>query len=94
MLTSDEAITVGVRKYRELYPEGAIPQDLEDLGGLGVSPGQKVVSVYVTYSIRGKTAPFYLFKALIDRETGEVTVAIAADWRELTRMELDDAQSL
>jgi hypothetical protein len=92
MLTSDEAISVGLRKYRELYPEGTIPADLEDKAGLGASPGARMVSVYVTFGIRGQREPFWLFKATVDRTTGETTVDIAADWHELTCMEFDNSQ--
>jgi hypothetical protein len=94
MLTSDEAITAGVRKYRELYPKGTIPPDLEDKAVLGATPGQATTSVYMTFSIRGRRAPFYLFEALVDRTTGETVVETAADWHELTSMELDNSESL
>jgi hypothetical protein len=94
MLTNDVAITVGVRKYRELYPEGAMPADLEEKGVLGATPGQYATSVHVTFSIRGKREPFCLFSAIIDRATGDTTVETAANWQELTQLELDDRQYL
>ena len=71
---------------------GTIPADLEDQAGLGATPGPKTTSVYMTFSIRGEREPFYLFKATVDRTTGETIVEMAADWHELTRLELDDTR--
>lgn len=94
MLTNDEAITVGIRKYRELYPKGMIPPDLEDKAVLGATPGPKTTSVYMTYSIRGQRMPFFLFNAVVDRMTGETLVETAADWHELTSMDLDNSENV
>ncbi|HUT08937.1 MAG TPA: hypothetical protein VMY42_00430 [Thermoguttaceae bacterium] len=94
MLTNDEAITVGVRKYRELYPEGTLPLALEEAGVLGATPGKLATTIHVTFSIEGETEPFYLFRASVNRASGEVTIEDAADWRYLQGKQLDSSQSL
>ena len=92
MLTSDEAIAVGVRKYRELYPKGMIPKELEDSGCLNAIPGREKTTVLLAYFFRNQREPFILFKASVDRQNGEVFVETAADWRELIGKQLDDSQ--
>jgi len=89
MLTTDEAIAIGVRKYRDLYPEGTIPAKFEDEAVLGATVGTTTTAVHVTFGIKGRRDPFYLFKAVVDRQTREVTVEIAADWRRPNLNELD-----
>ena len=92
MLTSDEAITLGVKTYRELYPEGMIPKALEDAGGLCAIPDREKTTVLVAYSLRNQREPFILFKVVVDRQSGQVAVETAADWHELSGKELDDSQ--
>jgi hypothetical protein len=94
MLDDEEAITIGLRKYRELYPEGTIPAQLEDIACLGATPGRDVVAVHVTFSIKSQADPFYLFRANVDKATGHIVVESAADWQELSRLELDNSRSL
>jgi hypothetical protein len=91
MFSNDEGITIGLRRYRELFREGMIPFDLEDRAVLSATPGDLATIIHVTYSIRGQRDPFYLFKASVDRATGDVTVLIAADWKELLNLELAES---
>jgi len=92
VLTSDEAITVGVRTYRELYPEGMIPKALEDSGVLNAIPGREETTVLVAYFLRHEREPFILFKAVVDHHGGQVAVETAADWSSLIGKELDEAE--
>lgn len=92
MLTTDEAITLGLEKYRELYPAGVIPKSLEDAGVLSAIPGRQMTTVLVAYWLHQQRDPFILFKATVDRESGKVAVETAADWRDLNGKELDDSQ--
>jgi hypothetical protein len=94
MLTTDEAITLGIRKYRELYPDGVIPKTLEDAGVLNAIPGREKTIVLVAYSLRNQREPFILFKAIVDLQSGKVAVEAAADWHELSGKELDDSQTV
>lgn len=94
MMTSDEAMAVGCRKYRELYPEGLIPSDLEEHGVLGSTPGDSCVTVHVTFWFEGESEPFYLFRASVDRESGDISVMDAADWHILEKKRFTTSQSL
>ncbi|HBN75389.1 MAG TPA: hypothetical protein DD473_06145 [Planctomycetaceae bacterium] len=93
-MSFDDAITVGVKKYRELYPEGMIPKNLEDEGVLGAVPGNENVEVHVTYWFEGASEPFYLFRASVNRESGDVSVTNAEDWHVLEDRTFDNSQSL
>ena len=92
MMTQDEAIAIGCRKYRELYPKGMIPAELEEQGVLGAIPGQPDMTVHVTFWFKGERDPFFLFRAIINRESGDVTVLDAADWRILKDKEFNDSK--
>lgn len=94
MLTSDEAIAIGCRKYRELYPKGTIPPDLEEHAVLGSTPQDLSVTVYVTFWFEGEAEPFYLFRASVNRESGDVSVTNAEDWHVLENRKFDNSQSL
>ncbi|MFO1020003.1 MAG: hypothetical protein U0903_04820 [Planctomycetales bacterium] len=94
MLSSDEAIAMGCKKYRELYPVGTIPRDLEEQGVLGATPEGLRVFVYITYWFAGERQPFYLFKVSVDRLSGETRIEHAEDWRELVGREFDNSRSL
>lgn len=92
MLTWDEAIALGCRKYRELYPVGTIPSELEEQGVLGSNAEGLLVSVHVTYWLDGASEPFYLFRASVHRESGDVSVINAEDWHALSNKALDNSQ--
>ncbi|MCA9088360.1 MAG: hypothetical protein KDA90_06955 [Planctomycetaceae bacterium] len=94
MLTWDEAITIGCKKYRELYPKGTIPPELEEQGGLGSNSEGSLVIVHVTYWFEGESEPFYLFRASVNRESGDVCVTNAEDWHVLEGRTFDNSQSL
>jgi len=94
MLSLDEALTVGLRKYREVYPQGSIPPQLEDAAVLSQIPGDRTAVVLVSFSIRGAHDPFVLFQAVVDREAGDARVVTACDWRQLDGRELDESKSL
>ncbi len=94
MLTSDEAIAIGCKKYRELYPQGTIPADLEEHAVLGATPNGLSVTVHVTCWLEGESEPVYLFRASVDRESGDVSVVDAEDWHVLENKKFDNSQSL
>jgi hypothetical protein len=94
MLTADEAITIGYKKYRELYPKGEIPAHVEENGVLGATPNDSFVMVHVTFWFEGENEPFYLFQASVDRATGNVSVLDSKDWHVLEDKTFDSSQSL
>ena len=75
MLTFDEAFAIGCRKYRELYPKGTIPADIEDAGVLGATPGDSSVTVHLAFWIAGEAEPFFIFRASVERTSGTAAVA-------------------
>jgi len=76
MLSEDEALTAGLRKYRDVFPPGTLPPNLEDEAVLTQTPGKETTLVHVTLSLRGQREPFVLFRATVSRLSGEVTVEI------------------
>lgn len=94
MLSLDEVLTVGLRKYREAYPQGTMPTRLEDAAVLSQIPGDRTVTVVVSFNIRGVHDPFVLFQAVVEREAGVASVVTARDWRELEGRELDESMGL
>lgn len=94
MLTIDDSITIGLRKYREIYPQGEIPESLEEESVLSAVPGDKKVTVIISFSIRNQQSPYVLFKAEVDRNSSETTVITTSDWRFLLTQELDHQQSV
>ena len=94
MLTSDEAIAIGCKTYRELYPKGTIPADIEENAVLGATPDGSSVTVHVTYWFEGESEPFNLFRASVNRESGDVSVTSAEDWHVLENRTFDKSQSL
>jgi hypothetical protein len=92
MISQDEALTLGLRKYRDVFPAGVIPAELEDAAILNGRPGQHVTTILVSFSLRARREPFILFEADICRRTGEVKVKTIADWHELPDEDLDDSQ--
>lgn len=94
MITQDEALTIGLRKYRESFPPGSIPSSLEEAATLTHVPGKTDTTVLITFSLRRERDPFVLFKALVSRLSGEVRVETSADWHDLLGLELDDSKSL
>jgi len=93
-ISADEAIAIGCKKYREIFPKGLIPSDLEEQGVLGATPSDTYVTVHVTYWVEGEKDPFYLFRASIDRSCGAVSVEVAEDWHALEKLSLSKSQSL
>ena len=77
-----------------MYPKGLIPSDLEEHGVLGATPGDTHVTVHITYWFEGESEPFYLFRASVDRTSGEVSVTDADNWRVLLNKKFDASQSL
>lgn len=92
MLTNDYAMALGCKKYRELYPKGLIPPEIEEEGNLGMTPGDVETTIYVNFFFKGRRDPFCLFRAVISRKTGDVKVIVAANWVILLDKEFDDTQ--
>jgi hypothetical protein len=94
MINQDEALTIGLRKYRETFPPGLLPSELEDAAVLTQIPGRTTTEVLVTFSLREQREPFVLFRATVSRLSGQVKVEKTADWHELQGKELDQSKSL
>lgn len=88
-LSLDEAITAGLREYRERYPRGTVSEELEQRANLTGIPGNLVHTVTISYSVVGSDKPFVLFQALIDRSTGQVSVKVAEAAAVLLTLDLD-----
>ena len=93
VINIDEATKLGLRKYRELYPAGQISADVEKHANLSVGPSADFYSVVITYSLRNKVGPYVLFRATINRHTGEVVVLEAAPSSPLKSIEHLDLKS-
>lgn len=92
MLTNDSAFALGCKKYRELYPEGLIPPEIEEEANLVLTPGDDATTIHVYFFFKGQTDPFSLFRAVISRETGDVKVIDAANWEILLGEDFDDTK--
>lgn len=86
----DEAITAGLKKYREEYPHGAVSEELEAQANLTGTPGDVAHTVTISYSVAGSDEPFILFQASVDATTGQVTVEVAQAAESLSSLELDE----
>ena len=94
MLYTEEAISIGCKKYRELYPENLMPFYLEEQGVLGVTNKGTHVEVHVTFWEEGQKEPFFLFLASVELSSGSVTVNVAEDWLKLKKISLCNPESL
>lgn len=74
---TDEALTLGLRKYRELYPVGAVPAAVEEQASLNVWPGNNEDVVVMAYWLKDQVQPFVFFQAEVARDTGKVEVLVA-----------------
>ncbi len=71
-----------------------IPNDLEDQGILGGIPADESVGVSITYWLEGASEPFYWFRAFVNRESVDVSVTNAENWRVLEDKTFANSQSL
>jgi hypothetical protein len=92
MISQDEALTLGLRKYRDVFPGGVMPAELEDAAVLSQLVSREVSTIVVSFSLRARREPFILFKADICRRSGEVTVKTITDWHDLADEDLDKSQ--
>jgi hypothetical protein len=92
MLTLDDAITAALRKYREVYANGALPPGLENRACLTTIPGADYHSVVISYGLHGQMQPFVFFQAEVDKITGNVMVSVAQDPSILASLDLSDDQ--
>ena len=58
MLSLDEALTIGLRKYRDVFPPGTLPSGLEEAAVLTQISGKTATVVLVTFSLREYREPF------------------------------------
>jgi hypothetical protein len=93
-MTQDDALTIGLGKYREYFPPGKIPRFLEDAAVLTQIPGKEETTVLITFDLRGEKKPFVLFRAAVSRDSGEVRVEQLSDWHELLGRDLDNSTSM
>ena len=84
-ISSDRAKAIACEKYREIYPEGVIPEHLEDHAFLDFVPGD-ILTMRVTFCVEGKIGSYCLFEVTVDRVSGDVVVQIADDWHRLESM--------
>lgn len=89
----DEAKNLGLSKFRELYPAGQIPAEVENHGVLSVGPSKESFEVVIIYPLRKQVDPYVLFRANINKETGEVKVIEAASSAPLSSVEQLDLKS-
>jgi hypothetical protein len=78
VINMDEAKRLGLWKYRELYPVGKIPDGVEKHANLSVLPSAEFYSFIITYSLRNRVDPYVLFRAAINKYSGEVRVLESA----------------
>lgn len=94
MISLDEAITIGLKRYRECYPPETIPKDLESKADLTGTPGEQQHIVNVSYSVVKDADPFVLFQANVERATGKVTVNLQEPIDALSDLEIDDGHQV
>ncbi len=85
-LSLDDAITIGLREFREIYPDGAIPIEIEDQINLTAQPGDEWHRVLVTFSINETPEPFIFFECRVSAESGNAKVLIARSVSDLDNM--------
>lgn len=94
MISQDEGLTIGLRKYKDVFPAGTLPTYLEEAAILTQIPGETTTAVLVTFSLHGQREPFVLFSATVSRVSGDVTVETIGDWHDLQGKKLDNSTSL
>lgn len=83
MDSMDRAVSTGLRKYRELYPEGLIASEVENRAILSVDPEAERFVVNLVYWLRDRIDPFYFFQVAVSKKTDEVVVITAKKPSEL-----------
>ncbi len=79
----DRAVSTGLRKYRELYPEGVIASEVENRAILSVDSEAEQVVVNLVYWLRDRTDPFYFFQVAVNKKTDEAVIITAKKPSEL-----------
>ena len=88
MLTPEESRRIGLQKYRELYPRGTVPEDIESRVSITVLVGSKEHRVCLSYWLEGRRNPLPFFEVVVDRVTSATTVVLQESAEVLQRVEL------
>jgi hypothetical protein len=70
----DDAVTIGLRVFRDRYPEGEIPVSIEAEMNLSAQPGYEQHRVLVSLSIQGEKEQWVFFECAVSRESGDAHI--------------------
>lgn len=73
-LTADEALRLGLLKFRELHAEGSIPAALVERFTFNIRPSAREHTMQICLWESEERQPLIYFEAIIDRETRSVRV--------------------
>lgn len=74
-IDTDEALRLGLRRYRDLHAEGTISADIEDRLTFNVRPDRLKHTVQLCIWGAEEANPHIVFETIIDRETGSILVS-------------------
>lgn len=90
-MNRNEALAIAMRKYREIFPEGSIRREVEQIGAMSVLQRNQWVAVVIIYAFKGSAEPYVLFHANVDTSSGEVRLKRAGKIEDIAdRSRLDE----
>ena len=93
MLSEDDALKVGLARYRELYPSGVVPKEIESHATFTVKPGKVTHVVLVCYWIKGEDHPLVFFEAEVNRSSEAVNVLKSEQVESVIDLDLVEEQA-
>lgn len=73
-LTADEALRIGLLKFRELHAEGSIPAAVAERFTFNIRPSAREHTLQICLWESEERQPLIYFEAIIDRENRSVRV--------------------
>ena len=90
-MNRNEALAIAMCKYREIFPVGSIPPEVEQIGALSVLQRNHWLAVVIIYAFKGSAEPYVLFHANVDTSSGEVRLKKAGKIEDIAdRDQLDE----
>ena len=87
---TDEALEGALREYRRLYPEGVVPQEIEEKASLNVvtSHDKEIYTILVCYWLRDQSEPLRFFEAEFNKRNKSTIVVRAEEPDQLNLLDL------
>ena len=90
-LPGSVALGLALQRYRELYPEGTVPKEVEARAIQSHSTPDPDYRCSVCYWLKGQVRePLTFFRARVNAHTGDVTVEVALDPTAVSLARLED----